>query len=225
METPHRDGAAGCGEAMTITTIIASRVKELRGAARLSGADMAAAMHEQGIGWNRTTVAKLETGRRESVTVQELLALAVALNVPPVWLLADPTSPHPVHIADGVDLDPWSAIMWMVGAQALTDPPGSTWPSASGPLAWAWQAVAIARQMDEAAWFRAAGFQYFTVAGGVEHDQQDVDVAERVDRQSFARLVPLLDALRTAGLPVPRMPATVTVRARELAVDLPGVGN
>ena len=37
--------------------------------------------------WTRIVVTKLETGRRQSVSVEELLALAYVLNVAPVHLL------------------------------------------------------------------------------------------------------------------------------------------
>ncbi|MFE1346984.1 hypothetical protein ACFW57_20600, partial [Streptomyces sp. NPDC058757] len=37
--------------------------------------------------WNRSVVANFESGRRPAVSVQELLALAVALDVAPVNLL------------------------------------------------------------------------------------------------------------------------------------------
>lgn len=76
-------------------------------------------MNEQGIPWNRTTVAKLETGRRESISVRELLALAVVLDVPPVWLLADPKQDGLVAIAEGLEVEPWSALLWLTGTQPL----------------------------------------------------------------------------------------------------------
>lgn len=72
-----------------VTEHIAGRVRALRGAARLSGPALAVAMNDRGIPWNRSTVAKLETGRRESVAVQELLALAAVFGIAPADLLPD----------------------------------------------------------------------------------------------------------------------------------------
>lgn len=46
-------------------------------------------MQAHGEHWNRTTVAKLETGRRQSVSVEDLLALAAALDVPISRLLPE----------------------------------------------------------------------------------------------------------------------------------------
>src|SRR5580704_7701907 len=68
-----------------ITRLIAGRVREIRQQQRLSGASLGAAVRDLGLqGWVDSTVGKLETSRRESVTVRELLALAVVLGVPPV---------------------------------------------------------------------------------------------------------------------------------------------
>jgi hypothetical protein len=73
-------------------------------------------------GWSRSTVVKLENYNREAVSVGDLLALGIALDVPPVLLLADPrclpgrTSPETVPVADGLDEDVWTALLWLVGA-------------------------------------------------------------------------------------------------------------
>jgi hypothetical protein len=54
----------------------------------------------QGLAWDRTTVVKLENGKRQNVTVVELLALAVVLQVAPVHLLVPPL-PSPEWGAGG----------------------------------------------------------------------------------------------------------------------------
>lgn len=54
-----------------------------------SAAELAKRMQATGIPWDRPVVAKLENGYRASVSVAELLALAVVLNCPPVMLLTD----------------------------------------------------------------------------------------------------------------------------------------
>lgn len=72
------------------TQEVARRVKELRGKRRLTGAQLAERMTEAGIRCDRSIVANLEGGRRHTVSVAELLALALVLNVAPVHLLVDP---------------------------------------------------------------------------------------------------------------------------------------
>ena len=48
---------------------------------------LAATLQDMGLDWSRLTVNRLEIGRRENVTVTELLALCVALDIAPVDLL------------------------------------------------------------------------------------------------------------------------------------------
>lgn len=66
---------------------IAQRVKELRGRRGWTAAQLGAALSKHGIRWDRFTVANLESGKRQNVTVQELFALSLALDVAPTNLL------------------------------------------------------------------------------------------------------------------------------------------
>jgi len=86
-----------------IAAVIASRVKAHRKRLGWSGDRLAEEMRRLDVRWTRGTVTKLETDRRDAVTVQELFALALALDVRPVDLLVDPA-------ADEVPLTP--AVTW-----------------------------------------------------------------------------------------------------------------
>src|SRR3990170_7421235 len=66
---------------------IAQRVKELRGRRGWTAAHLGAVLGKHGVAWDRFTVANLESGKRKNVTVQELFALALALDVSPTNLL------------------------------------------------------------------------------------------------------------------------------------------
>jgi transcriptional regulator with XRE-family HTH domain len=68
-------------------TSIAERVKEARGRHGFTAQQLADRLKDVGIQWDRATVTKLETGRRQNVTVVELLALARVLDVAPIHLL------------------------------------------------------------------------------------------------------------------------------------------
>jgi transcriptional regulator with XRE-family HTH domain len=85
-------------EELTPTAVVAARVRELRGAR--SAEWLAREMQKQGIDWTRLVVTKLETGRRKSVSVEELLALAAVLNVSPLHLLVPPY-PSPLWGGEG----------------------------------------------------------------------------------------------------------------------------
>ncbi|WP_119581064.1 helix-turn-helix transcriptional regulator [Streptomyces europaeiscabiei] len=78
------------GERPTPTSVIAKRVREVRDRRGLTAEQLAERLVNLGVSWQRSTVAKLENGKRENVTVTEWLALAAALNVAPVHLLIPP---------------------------------------------------------------------------------------------------------------------------------------
>lgn len=105
---------------MTPTQVVAQRVKELRTRRGLTAEQLAARLVEQGVSWQRGTVAKLETGRRENITVAELLALAVVLDVAPVHLLVPPDSDTPYRVSDTQTATPQSARGWIRGFEPLT---------------------------------------------------------------------------------------------------------
>ncbi|MEU6705771.1 helix-turn-helix transcriptional regulator [Streptomyces wuyuanensis] len=73
--------------ASTPVATIAERVRELRGRRGWSAAKLGEELSEHGVSWDRFAVANLEKGKRQTVTVQELLALAFVLDVAPVNLL------------------------------------------------------------------------------------------------------------------------------------------
>jgi transcriptional regulator with XRE-family HTH domain len=72
---------------LTPTEVVAARMRALRTKRGLSAAKLAERMKAEGVQWERIIVTKLETGRRPSVSVSELLALAKVLNCPPVMLM------------------------------------------------------------------------------------------------------------------------------------------
>jgi hypothetical protein len=62
----------------------------------MTAAQLAEAMTAAGIPWERSTVAKLETGRRQTVTIDEAVALVLVLDVSMAELLG----------ANGSDFEP-----------------------------------------------------------------------------------------------------------------------
>lgn len=65
----------------------AGRMRSLRGARGWTAQRLADEMTTAGIDWNRGVVTKLETGRRENITVDELVALAALFGVSPMELI------------------------------------------------------------------------------------------------------------------------------------------
>jgi DNA-binding Xre family transcriptional regulator len=133
--------------------VIAARVRELREKRCWSAARLAREMQHVGVPWERVVVTKLETGRRESVTVVELLAIAAELECCPLHLLVLPY-PQPQLAEPGAPDD--TATYWVTPTEAVAcyrvqvephdlplDLPfnlilcgpgaGLPWPAASGP--------------------------------------------------------------------------------------------
>jgi transcriptional regulator with XRE-family HTH domain len=74
-------------DAWSPTATVAKRVREIRRRRGLTADDLAKGLAEQGIPWERSTVAKLENGNRQNISLTEWLALAAVLNVAPLHLL------------------------------------------------------------------------------------------------------------------------------------------
>lgn len=74
-------------ETWSPTTTVAKRVRDVRKRRGLTAGQLAERLSEQGVPWERSTVAKLENGNRQNLTLTEWLALSVVLNVAPIHLL------------------------------------------------------------------------------------------------------------------------------------------
>ncbi|MEU3945433.1 helix-turn-helix domain-containing protein [Streptomyces sp. NPDC029526] len=100
------------------TAVIARRVRELRRRHGWTAADLGIRLSERGMKWDRFTVANLENGRRQNVTVVELLALAAVLDVAPVNLLV-PLGSEPYQVTPDRTEDADSVRAWVRGEQPL----------------------------------------------------------------------------------------------------------
>ena len=118
--------------------MVARRVKELRG--NMSAARLAEEMTKLGVPWKREVVANLESGRRNRLDVDELLALAMVLQVPPIALLVDPTAEltpitptHQAHTAH--------TLLWLAGEKPF-DVNAASWWQEQAP-------IRLVRQLEE----------------------------------------------------------------------------
>lgn len=93
----------------------------------MTAQQLADGLRQAGVPWDRLTVTKLETGRRQNVTLVEWLALARVLNVAPVHLLIEPEHPgsEPVEAATPYQVTPNEAApraearAWIRGMSSL----------------------------------------------------------------------------------------------------------
>ena len=197
-----------------ITRLIARRVAELRKERGMSGAKLSAAVRELGLrSWVDSTVGKLETLRRESVTVTELFALATALGVPPLLLLTDVTKDEPIPIAGGREMAPWEAIMWMLGRS-----PDEGWAPAAEPLELGLEVESIIDSLRESRQIDAV-----VRMSNSPKAAERLALGEAADRESLAMLAFVLPQFERRGLSAPTLPQFVVERAKELGVELPGL--
>ena len=83
-----------------LTQCIAWQIRRRRKAIGWSARDLSAACDGYGYNIPRTVIADLENGRRQSISVPELLTLSWALKVPPIDLV------YPLELGDGSALSP-----------------------------------------------------------------------------------------------------------------------
>lgn len=212
--------------------MIADRVRDLRRRAGLSQDDLAERMSDLGLPWKRTTVVNLETratgsrgqgAGRDTVTAGELLALARVLDVPPVWLLADPAGDLDVPITRDLSADPWSALLWMVGKAPLGEETGS-WSDAARPLDEVCRVVQVLDQLRQLANLRHLSTVITFDDETTLAEQDEPDMLAR-ERQLLGALVRPLERLVKWGYRVPPLPDDLSARAVELGVELPTVNG
>jgi transcriptional regulator with XRE-family HTH domain len=109
-------------ESDTPTRTVARRVKELRTRHGWSAAQLAERMAESGLPWDRFTVANLERGRRQNVTLDEVLTLAYVLDVAPVHLVVPTSGSAGYLVTPKFITTPDVARTWIRGQMPLGDP-------------------------------------------------------------------------------------------------------
>lgn len=97
---------------------IAQRVRQLRGRRAWTAEELGNRLKRAGVPWDRFTVANLENGKRQNVTVQELFALALVLDVAPVNLLV-PLDDRPCQITATRAEDADTVRAWVRGEEPL----------------------------------------------------------------------------------------------------------
>lgn len=99
---------------------VAGQVREARKRHGWTAARLGEEMTKVGFAWDRFVVTKLETGRRQTLTIDELLALGYVLGVAPIHLLVptdDEEAPYPIVPTSGVGAG--RARQWMRGLYPL----------------------------------------------------------------------------------------------------------
>lgn len=136
-----------------LTETIASQIQRTRVARGMSAQQLADATASLGYEIPRSVIANLESGRRDTISVAELMVLGRALQVPPVSLV------FPIGLADSAEVVPgtsvptWAAAKWFSGEAAWPSGPldGGGWGVGTGELeAWKASVPLLFRQLDQA---------------------------------------------------------------------------
>lgn len=137
--------------------VLARRVRQVRTRREITAQQLADRLRAVGVAWDRATVTKLETGRRQNVTLVEWLALARVLDVAPVHLLIEPEVPGPdsddqaaslYEVTPGAPQPRSQARSWVRGMQPLPGTDLRTFYSEVPAGEWGHQWVLVSRDAD-----------------------------------------------------------------------------
>jgi transcriptional regulator with XRE-family HTH domain len=106
---------------------ITRRVREVRRRHGWNQQQLAEQMTKAGVAWDRNVVANLETGRRASVGVDELLALAHVLSVAPLSLLIPLDDKTPYQLTPTVTKPAEEVRDWAHGVITLNEQGEPKW--------------------------------------------------------------------------------------------------
>lgn len=136
--------------AKRIHRVIAEQVKEQRNKRGISAARLAEKLNEIGIPWDRSIVANFESGRRASVSVEELVALGYVLAVPPALLMFPLGTEDEVRLVQDVEVHPLLALKFFEGHE--TPFAGDAFVLADRVESWVANALPLSlyRQLDRA---------------------------------------------------------------------------
>lgn len=190
----------------------AGQVRLHRSRRGMTQEDLANACEERGVTVSKGTLANLETGRRDSLEVIELMVLADVLGVPPVSLLfpmgGDETA---VERLPGASVHPWEAAAWFLGESPTLSPPAAGSPRAQLD---AYRAHALAVQNAQVSARHAAERrQQATATADPEFRAQFLgatEAFEKLHQEDLQRLQTVRNALRTQGLVPPPLPEELT---------------
>jgi len=171
--------------AARVTRSIAAEIRQRRKARGMSAEDLAAACSDLGMPIPRSTLADLENGRRASISVAERLAIAAALDVPPVMLLCPVGTAETAEVLPGAEAPAFRAAQWVAGEAPLRHPGRADvltdWLPTVGPgaplLAYRLNDAAARDQLDAAG--RARRYQDLATGAATEDERAAYEAAAR----------------------------------------------
>ncbi|MEU0520652.1 helix-turn-helix transcriptional regulator [Streptosporangium sp. NPDC006007] len=201
------------------------RIREFRRRRGMSAQALADLCADAGMpDLGRQVISNLENGRRDMVTLGEVLMLAYALDVPPVSLFL-PMGGESLAITPDIEMDAMRLLLWVSGEQPPSDPRMPT--RHPGEKA----AVALRPVLEEVSaraqrWAEVAGplhsyrqlsqemSQAFMLESLVRRDPAQ---AERFE-EALRNVANVINHMMTSGATPPRVPADWVDRMRLLGL-------
>jgi transcriptional regulator with XRE-family HTH domain len=117
-----------------LTAMIAREIRRHRDRRKLSAQQLADLTAEFGMPIPRNVLANLESGRRDTITVAEVLVLAAVLGVSPMELICPAGYDDEIELLPARKMDPLQASRWIDGELVLdvTGPTADFRPPAAG---------------------------------------------------------------------------------------------
>lgn len=179
----------------SLTAVIAGQVQRIRGQRGMSAQQLADATTALGHPVPRSVIANLESGRRDTVSIAELLVLARALRVPPLLLIFPMGHEPTTEVLPDVTVDTWVGAKWFTGE---TDLPTAVLERFEN---WEWREAPPAHFRDQdamfAEWNRAKARAR---TARMEGDDEGAEFAERVVQRVEQELRRHRVAMRKIGL-------------------------
>lgn len=97
---------------------VGQQIRRYRDAENVLARELADRTEELGHRVETNVITNLEVGRRTSVRVADLLALAAALQIPPALLICPVGAAGEIEPLPGWSVDPWTGFEWTTGFEA-----------------------------------------------------------------------------------------------------------
>jgi hypothetical protein len=161
-------------------------------------------MAKAGVDWTQEGVEQFEEGRRDHLDIQELLAIAIVLSVPPIALLVDSTT-ETMPLTSKVKVPTAYGLLWLVGDQPLHAMTG-WWEKETLMLQ-------LVRKLNEQMWrcldtnAVMLAVERYGTDGSIDEETVKVRriMQERKLLESLGRLYHILQQLRSLQIAVPRL--------------------
>ncbi len=178
------------------SAVVAERIRQLRKEKRWTQTDLAEAVTGFGHPMHQTAIAKIEAKQRK-VSVEDLLVLALALDVPPPLLFLPFDRDEDLALTPTTATYPWRVWEWLHGEEPLPSRNTPEWHRGSEP------ALLYANVRDDQKQVNRARLAIRTAE--YEGDQEAISRAKRRYVEALTALDEALEAMERKGWPTDRL--------------------